>query len=126
MALKVEPALGKFLYGALFLVALPLALAWWARGAGVNVSLPAPEIPLWGTALAVAGALLWLSGVLALRIRGGGLPMNAYPPPRLVATGVYALTAHPIYLGFVLAAFGTALARGSAAGQWLVSPVPRR
>jgi len=64
-----------------------------------------------------------LLGMAALAVYGRGLPMNAYPPPRYVTRGVYGWVSHPIYLGFVVLAFGVSLATGSASGLWLVSPV---
>lgn len=54
---------------------------------------------------------------------GGGLPMNAYPPPRYVDRGVYRWLRHPIYCGFLAAAAGVVLVTGSPAGLWLVLPV---
>ena len=123
MALKSPSVLGKLLYGALFLILLPAAMVAWTCGARVNVSLPGIESAPWGTAVAAAGLLLWLTGVLTLIALGGSLPMNAYPPPKLVTRGVYVVTAHPIYLGFTLLSAGVALMVGSAAGQWLVSPM---
>ena len=123
MALKIPPALGKLLYGALFVILLPAALIGWAYGARVNVSLPGIESAPLGAGIASAGLLLWVAGVLALRVKGGGLPMNAFPPPRLVTRGVYAVIAHPIYVGFTVATAGMALGYGSAAAQWLVSPI---
>jgi prolipoprotein diacylglyceryltransferase/protein-S-isoprenylcysteine O-methyltransferase Ste14 len=123
MALKIPQTLGKLLYGALFVILLPAALVGWAYGARVNVSLPGVESAPWGAALASAGVLLWVAGVLALRMQGGGLPMNAFPPPKHVTRGVYAVTAHPIYAGFTLISVGVALGYGSAAAQWLVSPM---
>jgi prolipoprotein diacylglyceryltransferase/protein-S-isoprenylcysteine O-methyltransferase Ste14 len=123
MALKIPPALGKFLYGALFVIILPAALVGWAYGARVNVSLPGIESAQWGVIVASVGTLLWIAGVLALRVKGDGLPMNAFPPPKLVDRGVYAVSAHPIYAGFTLLSIGVALGCGSAAAQWLVSPL---
>jgi hypothetical protein len=63
------------------------------------------------------------AGMLSLLIGGGGLPMNPFPPPRLVRSGAYAVLAHPIYTGFVMLSAGVSLAGGSAAGLWLVTPV---
>ncbi len=123
MALKTSPESGKLLYAALFVVLLPAALIGWAHGARVNVRLPFIQSGLWGVVIAAAGSLLWVAGILALRLKGGGLPMNAFPPPGLVTGGIYAVTAHPIYVGFTLMSVGIALACGSAAGLWLVSPM---
>jgi prolipoprotein diacylglyceryltransferase len=58
-----------------------------------------------------------------LWVHGGGLPMNAAPPPRYVERGIYRLLPHPIYSGFCLVCAGVSIAVGSASGLWLVSPV---
>ena len=55
--------------------------------------------------------------------RGGGLPMNAFPPPRFVRSGIYRWIRNPMYVGFGLVAAGVSIAVGSAAGLWLVTPV---
>ncbi len=112
---------GKILYGSFFAVVLPALLVLWARAAAPNVGLPAVHSPL-GWAAAAAGLALVLWATAALAIWGRGLPMNAYPPPVFVARGPYALVAHPIYLGFVVACAGCAVGAGSAAGLWLVTP----
>ncbi len=114
---------GKVLYGLLFALILPLGLLAWARAAGTNVGLPAVHAPGAGVALLALGACLLVSGMVALWLFGGGLPMNPYPPPRYVTRGPYKLMRHPIYVGFSLLCFGAALATGSAAGLWLVCPV---
>jgi protein-S-isoprenylcysteine O-methyltransferase Ste14 len=107
-------------YGAAFSALLPALLVFWARAAPVD--LPVPHLPGAGLLIAAAGAGLMAAGWLALWIDGGGLPMNAFPPERLASRGPYALCAHPIYVGFCTAAAGVALATGSAAGLWLVTP----
>ncbi|HEY1954222.1 MAG TPA: prolipoprotein diacylglyceryl transferase family protein [Polyangiaceae bacterium] len=115
-------ALGKILYGLLFAAVLPALLALWARATESTVTAAACHSPRLGAALAIAGALLVLAGWLSLWRDGGGLPMNAFPPPRLVTRGPYALVAHPIYVGFGAICFGVSIATGSASGLWLVSP----
>ena len=113
---------GPVLYGLLFAVVLPVLLVLWARGAAPEVHLPALHAPLPGWIAAASGLALVASAMLDLWRRGGGLPMNAFPPPRLVTGGAYAVVGHPIYVGFALAVAGVAVATGSAAGLWLVSP----
>ncbi len=113
---------GRIMYGGLFVIVLPAALAVWAHAARAVVHLPVIYDPLWGSMVAAAALLIALAGMIALWIRGGGLPMNAFPPPRFVASGLYAAVPHPIYGGFVLACAGTAVYTGSASGLWLVTP----
>ena len=112
----------KLLYAAFFVVVVPSLLVLWAHSAASAIVLPALHWPLYGALLVVAGIVLLLAGMLGLWRRGGGLPMNAFPPPRFVASGAYALVPHPIYGGFVTACIGVSLYTGSASGLWLVSP----
>jgi len=114
---------GQLAYGALFAIVLPLLLAAWAVALDKRVALPTIGSPLAGVVLAVAGALICVAAVVVLRVTGGGWPMSPYPPRRLVTSGIYALVAHPLYLGSVLIAFGASMAFGSAAGIWIVTPV---
>src|ERR1017187_2316113 len=114
--------LGKWLYGAAFAVVLPIGLAAWAAATAGIVPLPLLSPPL-GFPIAAAGAALLLLGMLDLWRYGGGLPMNAYPPPRYVERGIYRLLPHPIYVGFVMLCAGASIAVGSASGFWLVSPI---
>ena len=114
---------GKILYSLVFMVALPALLWWWATGADHAVPLPVIQSAGAGLGLATLGALLLLAGMLALWRYGGGLPMNAYPPPNYVRKSVYAWMPHPIYIGFSFLCWGVSAYTGSAAGFWLVSPV---
>ncbi len=111
----------KLLYGALFTVALPILLVVWAIKTHDLVDLPVIHSLPWGIGAVGLGALLMALGMASLWFVGGGLPMNAFPPPRYVSGGIYGLFSHPIYLGFSLACVGTAIAAGSASGLWLVS-----
>ena len=120
-------ALGRVLYGAFFCAVLPLllaGLAWCTRG---WVALPLPEplgrFALLDWALFAGGALLMLKGMFDLSARGGGLPMNAFPPPRLVTEGVYGWVGQPIYIGAVMMSAGLSAAMGSTSGFWLVTPI---
>lgn len=114
--------IGKVLYGAAFTLVLPVLLVLWARATADVVPLAVPEATALGAALVITGAVLVIAGWFALRVHGGGLPMNAFPPPRYVTRGVYALLAHPIYVGFCGAVLGVALVTRSASGLWLVTP----
>jgi protein-S-isoprenylcysteine O-methyltransferase Ste14 len=115
--------MGRLLYGALFALALPALLVVWAGRLEPAVDLPAVHQPGAGAALVALGLALTGAGVVALWAHGGGLPMNAFPPPRLVERGIYRYLAQPIYLGFVTACAGTALVVGSRAGLWVVTPL---
>ena len=100
----------------------PAALVAWARAANGAICITAPQSIVWGSVLTAIGVAITLVGMLSLWVYGGGLPMNAFPPPRFVQRGIYALIPHPIYSGFVLACGGVSIAFGSASGLWLVTP----
>ena len=119
---RARRLVGKLLYGVLFVGVLPGLLVMWACCTSSLVHLPALCWQQGGMALAGAGLLAMAAGVLALGRMGGGLPMNAFPPPRFVSTGAYGLVPHPIYGGFVLLCLGASLLTGSASGLWLVTP----
>jgi protein-S-isoprenylcysteine O-methyltransferase Ste14/membrane-associated phospholipid phosphatase len=115
--------LPKILYGSLFTLVLPILLFAWATASSAVVHINAVHSRLWGMAVASLGLIVIATGMLALYLRGGGLPMNAYPPPRFVRTGIYGVVPHPIYGGFVILTAGVAIALGSASGLWVVTPV---
>ncbi len=117
-----RPLTPEIAYATLFAVLLPVCLVAWARAVAPLVHAPALHAPLAGGLLAALGGALILGGWAALWRFGGGLPMNAFPPPRFVTSGVYRIVPHPIYAGFVTACFGVSIATGSASGLWIVSP----
>jgi prolipoprotein diacylglyceryltransferase/protein-S-isoprenylcysteine O-methyltransferase Ste14 len=114
---------GKLLYGATFVVLVPVALIAWAASTARVVHLPVMRSFPLGASLAVMGALLVLLGMRDLWVYGGGLPMNAQPPPHYVTRGAYRLLPHPIYTGFSLLCVGVSILAGSASGLWFVSPL---
>lgn len=120
MALTTQ---GKILYGATFVLFLPLALVAWASATARIVRLPPVSSLPFGLSLIAIGALLLLSAMRDLWIHGGGLPMNAAPPPRYVNRGVYRFLPHPIYTGFCVLCVGVSIAAGSASGLWFISPL---
>lgn len=114
---------GKVLYAVTFVLLLPLALIAWTIATARIVRLPpVTSLPL-GAFLVAIGVLLVLSGMRGLWIYGGGLPMNAHPPPRYVERGIYSLLPHPIYTGFCVVCVGVSISVGSASGLWFISPL---
>ena len=118
---SVNFSAGKVLYGAAFVIVLPILLVIWAIHTNAVVSLPTIHHPALGVCAVGVGLLLMCLGMASLWRLGGGLPMNAFPPPRYVSSGVYGLFSHPIYVGFFLVCVGTSVAVGSASGLWLIS-----
>ena len=114
---------GKFLYGFTFVVILPLLLYEWTRLTEDIVHLPIAGSFSLGVAATLIGFAAMTAGIISLYRQGGGLPMNAYPPPRYVNRGIYRLMPHPIYIGFSLACIGISMACRSSSGLWLVSPI---
>src|SRR5947207_7383034 len=110
----------KIAYGALFVILLPALLCVW--GAAARVSMPIyGSVPL-GIAFACAGFALMAAAMFELWRFGGGLPMNAFPPPTMVSRGTFQFLPHPIYTGFVAVCLGISMMLGSATGLWLITP----
>jgi protein-S-isoprenylcysteine O-methyltransferase Ste14 len=123
MAKSHSSIIGKVSYGVLFTVALPLLLAVWAKTTKPRVPLDMVGTRATGVAIISFGATVLIAGMAALIVYGKGLPMNAYPPMRFVARGIYRFIAHPIYVGFCLICVGAAVVANSPSGLWLVSPI---
>lgn len=119
---SLSESLGQLAYAGVFAVVVPGLLWLWAARTSSVVGLPAIHSTRAGAALVVAGAILAAVAMLALRIHGGGLPMNAYPPPKFVDRGVYAWVPHPIYVGFCAIVLGLAIFTGSRGGLWIAFP----
>ena len=115
--------IGRVLYGLLFAGVSPAWLWWWARELEPSFPLAPVHWPVAGTAVGILGFALLAAGRIEIVTRGGGLPMNAFPPARLVRSGAFRWIDNPIYVGFGLLVAGSALAVGSAPGLWLVTPV---
>lgn len=112
-------------YAALFVIALPAALAAWAHRLDSLIVLPLPSDALAspaGIALLAAGLALMVAGTRDLWRFGHGLPASPFPPQQLVTRGAYRLVADPIYVGAVCVSAGLSLWARSAAGLWIVSP----
>ena len=123
MTAKNYSIIGKILYALLFVAVVPALLIVWARLTEKSVPLPAVQSLPVGLTIAGGGALLMIAGMAAIYFYGKGLPMNAYPPARFVAEGVYGFLPHPIYTGFSMLSIGVSIANGSPSGFWLVSPI---
>jgi protein-S-isoprenylcysteine O-methyltransferase Ste14 len=121
--LAVRGLAARIAYAGLFCAVLPVLLVLWARATADVVTLPAYGSPALAFLPAIAGGLLLAAGMYSLWRHGGGLPMNAFPPPRLVTRGIYWAIPHPIYTGFCLMSVAAAMAAGSGSGLWLVCPV---
>ena len=119
----ISERLGKFLYGFLFVVVLPVFLIAWAAFSDQNVPLPVIDSYEIGLMVGLIGAMMMAGGVIALRVHGDGLPMSPFPPKNFVAKGIYEYVAHPIYVGFSMLCIGASVVAQSASGLWLVSPV---
>lgn len=115
--------IARLAYAALFVIALPLLLAAWARTLDAQLSLPELRSPVAGGALVATGLLFMLGATRDLWVHGHGLPASPFPPLRLVTRGFYALLRDPIYVGAVMATAGASLIAGSPAGLWIVTPV---
>ncbi|CAF0741986.1 unnamed protein product [Adineta ricciae] len=117
------PVLGKIFYGSLFTIVIPLLLSIWAKQTEHYIHLPILTNPFVGTTFICLGFVLMITAMSDLWFKGHGLPMNAYPPPKLVTNGVYKLFSHPIYIGSSLTCFGLSITCQSKSGFWLVSPI---
>ena len=116
-----EHRVGRVLYGLLFVVLLPAFLVVFSAAVWIPASVA--RLPLVGGVLAPIGLGIMCAGMWDIWKRGEGLPMNAFPPKRLVVGGIFAVVPHPIYSGFVLACLGVSFAVGSAVGVLVTTPV---
>jgi protein-S-isoprenylcysteine O-methyltransferase Ste14 len=111
-----------FAYTALFWVALPVGLV--AAGFAIDGAVGWSMAKLWVGALpAAVGLWLFVAGIAAIALRGRGWPIGALPPPKLVVTGPYRHSRHPIYLGFWLMLLGAGLMLGSPGLSLVVVPL---
>lgn len=114
---------GRVLYGSLFILVLPLILVIWAYGLDRSIKWPVPDLPLLAAGLIIVGVGAMVKGMVDLFKYGHGLPMNAFPPEKLVTQGIYAWLAHPIYAGAGLISAGAGLWYQSSSGLYIISPI---
>lgn len=114
---------GKFLYAITFLVIIPIILYLWAKYTEGFISFPAIGSETTGWVLLTGGFLLMIWGMYSLKVYGKGLPMNAFPPEKLVSNGPYRILKHPIYWGFGILMIGFFILINSGSGLWLVTPI---
>lgn len=116
-AAKVESGRSRFAHLAVMSVALAL-LFWSKLQMGVLAWRVLPASDGWalaGLALTVAGAALALWARFQLGGNWSG-SVTIKQGHTLVSSGPYAAVRHPIYSGLLLAALGTAIARGTLSG----------
>jgi protein-S-isoprenylcysteine O-methyltransferase Ste14 len=118
----VAEVMQKILYAALFTIALPSLLVLWAAASRSQVDLPLYGSPRLAWGFITFGFALMAVAMRELWVFGGGLPMNAFPPPSLVTRGAFRYFAHPIYIGFVALCLGISMLAGSRSGLWLITP----
>ena len=78
--------------------------------------LPRTAMVFWAGALLTLAGFLFAAWARACIGRNWSAAVTVKAGHELVTTGPYAIVRHPIYAGLLLAVFGTALARGDAAG----------
>jgi len=117
------PRAAAIAYSALFAAVLPAALVAWMVRLDRVVALPRVGTPLAAAVLLGTGGIVTAWGLISLWRHGRGLPMSPFPPPVLAVRGAYAFVADPIYVGAAILCLGTAVALGSPAGTWIVTPV---
>lgn len=113
--------LGKIAYGSLFAVIIPIYL--YLLSQKLTIDLPLVLSPNIGGVFALVGLIIMCWAMLDIKMKGKGLPMNAYPPKKLVTDGIYGWIAHPIYVGFSLIVFGGAIVMKSSSGVYILTPV---
>ncbi len=116
--------LKKMLYGALFTVLFPAILFLIARHVDVPFSISHSYTYRYVyIAIIILSLCIMIAAMLSLVVKGKGLPMNAFPPKKLVTSGIFHLIPHPIYFSFSIIVIATSLYFQSDTGIFLVSPL---
>jgi protein-S-isoprenylcysteine O-methyltransferase Ste14 len=93
------------LFGALFLVFVPLRLVSWSGIA--RPEFGAAQVA--GMAIVVVGGAIALWCILTFATLGRGTPAPFDPPRRLVVRGPYRFVRNPMYVGAFIALLGAAV-----------------
>ncbi|UAJ77800.1 isoprenylcysteine carboxylmethyltransferase family protein [Leifsonia sp. ZF2019] len=117
VAAHVAATFGQIvLFWGLFLVVLPFLIAAAENRWGLRVPLPSAVLVPVGVALLVLMSALGIWAAIAMSTRGGGTPLPAAMPNRLVVAGPYRLLRNPM----ALAGIAQGVAVGLLVGSWLV------
>ena len=102
-------------FWGLFLIAIPLALTFVEQRWGLMIPFP-PIANAAGVVLVVLASALGLWSAAAMSTRGGGTPLPAAMPNRLVVAGPYRYVRSPM----AIAGFTQGVAVGLILSSWLV------
>ena len=111
-------------YVTIFFLLLPGLL--WTLGGRLDALLILPPaqgvLVRWAGAAALLFGTVWMAWAMWLLWRTGrGLPISHLPPVRLTTRGPYAVTRHPIYVGYVAAFAGAGAVAGSVGRSVIVA-----
>ena len=111
-------------YVTIFFLILPGLL--WTLGGRLDALLILPPargvLVRWAGAVAFLFGTVWMTWAMWLLWRTGrGLPISHLPPVRLTTRGPYAVTRHPIYVGYVAAFAGAGAMAGSVGRSVIVA-----
>jgi prolipoprotein diacylglyceryltransferase/protein-S-isoprenylcysteine O-methyltransferase Ste14 len=111
-------------YAGIFFVVLPGLL--WTLGGRLDallLLLPVRGVLVrWAGAAAFLFGTVWMAWAMWLLWRTGrGLPISHLPPVRLTTGGPYAVTRHPIYVGYVATFAGAGAVAGSVGRSVIVA-----
>lgn len=102
-------------FWGLFLLLLPLAIAWFEDRWRLRFDVPA-WVSLGGLALFLAASALGVWSATSMATRGRGTPLPSATASRLVVAGPYRLVRNPM----AVAGIAQAVAVGLLLGSWLV------
>jgi protein-S-isoprenylcysteine O-methyltransferase Ste14 len=90
--------------------AIPAALLWWDDG---HFTIGLGRANVVGLVPLLAGAAIYLSGVVQLTMWGKGIPAPVAPTSSLVTSGLYGFVRNPMYLAAILFLSGEAILMSS-------------